>query len=230
MNEETQKILNWQQSQDPAELRDIMRGIDPLVNSAIFKWRGGGVSDAELKIRGKVLALEALKTFDPEKGNLSTHINNRIQKVSRRVYRSTGVITIPEHRAIQTGNYKRTGLELTDKLGREPTSTEIADHMKIPVKEVDRLARETRVSLINRDTGDSELFGAAVEYKPHIADAFTAIQFDMTPSEQNIFEDITGYGKGVSMKPGAVAQKHGLSGSQISRLKTKWAKQMEDYL
>jgi len=230
MNQEHNLIREWQRDQDPNKLGKILTGIAPLIGSITKKWSGGGVSNKDLDIRAKSLAVEALKDFNPTQAALSTHLNNRLQKVSRTVYRNTGIITIPEHRAMQVGNYKRSIASLTDKFGREPTAQEIADDMGLPIKEIHRLGQEVRVTLMSNNVNESEIFGETINYDPAVFDALNALQFGMSTSEKNIFQDITGFGNGATMKPGAVAKKHGLSGTKISRLKTKWAKEMEDYL
>jgi len=230
MTQEIELITQWQKDKDPNKLDQILSNLNPLIGSITKKWSGGGVSDKDLEIRAKALAVDALEQYDPSKAALSTHLNNRLQKISRTVYRNTGIITIPEHRAIQVGNYKRSMYYLTDKMGREPTAQELSDDLKLPLSEVHRLGQEVRVALMSNGIEENEIFGEAVDYTPRVADAFNALQFGMTAKEKNIFQDLTGYGNGVTLKPGAVAAKHKLTSSQISRMKTKWAKEMEGYL
>jgi RNA polymerase primary sigma factor len=110
-----------------------------------------------------VISIRAATKFNYKLGNkFSTYATWWIrQAVSRAVADQSRTIRIPVHLGDQINRLLRTSHQLTQELGREPTSAELAGSLDIPVSKVEDLLGAARrpISLETPtdDTGDSEL-------------------------------------------------------------------------
>lgn len=122
----------------------------PLINSTVNRYSGGSISKDLLKLHAEILVDEAIKTYDPSKGHLSSHVQNYLKSMSRFV-NDASIVYIPESRAYKYNKFKETVNKLTKDKGRSPTYDEIADRMKIGIADVRKLSQETSKELISNE-------------------------------------------------------------------------------
>jgi DNA-directed RNA polymerase specialized sigma subunit len=136
----------------------------------------------------KKLALEAFNSFDPNRGvKLSTHVTNRLQKLSRIAYARQSTVSIPEHQRITFNRYQRTVARLEDELGHPPTIQHIADHMAMPVPKLQSILH----NVARKEFLES---GEGPAFQHYNDDDLIHLAYqDMTPSQKRIFELRTGY-------------------------------------
>lgn len=181
----------WNRTRSSADMQALLNHLQPLINQQVTRW-GGTLSRPMLETKAKVLAAEAIKTYQPNRGAaLATHVTNRLQKLSRTVYTHTQAARLPEHKAVGMATFSVANDQLQNDLGREPTHVELADHLGWS---------QARTQEFQRAYGRKELL-ASGEFNPAsfpIADQHDPIidyvYFDMEPKNQQIFEHITGYG------------------------------------
>lgn len=181
----------WNRTRSSADMQALLNHLQPLINQQVTRW-GGTLSRPMLETKAKVLAAEAIKTYQPNRGAaLATHVTNRLQKLSRTVYTHTQAARLPEHKAVGMATFSVANDQLQNDLGREPTHVELSDHLGWS---------QARTREFQRAYGRKELL-ASGEFNPAsfpIADQHDPIidyvYFDMEPKNQQIFEHITGYG------------------------------------
>ena len=141
MKADVNLIQQWQETQDPALLKQIIPQIRPIVIAATSKWSGTLPQEA-LQAKSMQIATNALRKYDPNKSALSTYLYPRLQKISRDVYTAQNVIRIPESRITMIGTLNSSINDLSIKLGRTPTDEEVADDLTWSVNLVKKLRKK----------------------------------------------------------------------------------------
>lgn len=132
----------------------------------------------------------ALQTYDPSKGGLTTHITNYVGQQGKRLnYKYQNIGYIPEKRITSYQAFINAQEILKDQLGREASSLELSDELKLPVKEIERLRKEVRKDLI-MDDRKSEMFAFAQSDKS--MQMFRDIQYNLIPQHQVVLEHVVG--------------------------------------
>ncbi len=132
-----------------------------LVVSVAKKYLGRGVSLGDLIQEGNLGLFKAAEKFDYKRGfKFTTYATWWIrQAILRAVYEQARTIRITPHMLEQRNKLLRVQHELVQKLGREPTETEIAAELDMPierVKELQNIVQKT-ISLENLIGEDSHL-------------------------------------------------------------------------
>jgi len=224
-------VARWQENpNDPIATQEMMRDIDPIIQSYVNKWSmGGNVPRVALEMRAKTLALKALKDFDPNRGvNVKTYLYSRMAPISRLVYANQNMGKIPEARIMLIGKYKNSRQRLMDDLGREPSTAEIADHMSVPMKHVSLLESE-----LKPEFPDNPLMGYAVltEEEDLPKRGMEYIYLELSPREQIVMEHWLGmHGKRRVQSNDTLASKSRLTANQVRSLKTRISNRMRDWL
>jgi RNA polymerase primary sigma factor len=157
-----------------AELREIVldglaarehliRANSRLVISVAKKYIGRGVPFLDLIQEGNIGLIRTADKFNYRLGNkFSTYATWWIrQAVTRAIADQSRTIRVPVHMGDQINRMLRTAHKLTQELGREPTSDELANALEIPTRKAEELLRVARrpISLETPtdDEGKSEL-------------------------------------------------------------------------
>lgn len=213
----------YQEEDDDEALRTLINDqLDPLIQSRVNKW-SGGLPRPALELKAKQHAYDAIENYDPDRGAaLSTHVTNRLQKLSRDVYNHQEAVRIPEYKQTKKNAYKKAFEQLKGELGRDPTNDELADELgwsKARVNEVQALMQDELVESEDVGAGmfeQNDVYGSGnddeiVEYIYH----------DLSPEEKLIFEHSTGYsGKEILSNP-ELREKLDLTQGQLSYRKSK---------
>ena len=134
-----------------------------LVIGAAKKYVGCGVPLLDLIQEGNIGLMRAVKKFNYRLGNkFSTYATWWIrQAVTRAIAEQSRTIRLPVHKSDQVNRLLRTTRRLTQDMGREPTSQELASAMEIPrvkVEEMLKIARQPLSLEMPTDTeGESTL-------------------------------------------------------------------------
>jgi len=218
-------ILLYQQTNDPKLAQQLLDEHKQTIDKHITKW-SGVLPDVVIQKHAHQYALDAFKSFDPNKGaDIKTHLFNHLSKLSRLNYENQNVVKIPEHQIRQIRNYNDTVAHLTDKFNREPSHEEIADHMVIPVAHVKRLSQNLRKDF-TYDSDHEDIQHGDIETNPeslYIQNTFS----NLSENEQQQFQDLTGYNDTKILKPSEFGKKHKMKPYEVSRVKTSLAKRFK---
>jgi len=207
---------SWNSSQSKKDLSTLFKRVDPILNKEVNRWSSGAVAAPVLKIEAKKIALGAFKTFDPNKSKLSTHVTNNLKGLSRTLYTYSNAARLPEHRMIKAKTFIAVEDNLTNKLGRIPTSQELSEKLSWSKKEVGRIRKELRSSY-----SDSAPVPPGFDSSFDGSSDLDFIYHDLNNQDKVVFEHTTGY-SGASILDGkSLINKTGLTQGQISHSKRR---------
>ncbi len=112
-----------------------------LVVKIAHDYAGLGLPLLDLISEGNIGLMKAVERFDPRKGGkLSTYGSWWIkQSMKRALANQAKTIRLPVHLVDKIGKMRRAALDLSEKLGRDPTDAELAEHLDMPAAKVGEL-------------------------------------------------------------------------------------------
>jgi RNA polymerase primary sigma factor len=129
-----------------------------LVISVAKKYMGRGVPFLDLIQEGNIGLIRAAKKFDYRRGHkFSTYATWWIrQAVTRAIADQGRTIRVPVHMGDQINKLLRVSHQLTQKLGRDPSTEELADFLGVPPKKVENMIQVARRPLSLETPTDEE--------------------------------------------------------------------------
>jgi DNA-directed RNA polymerase specialized sigma subunit len=206
-------------------LSPLMRALQPVINSEVNRW-AGNVPRPVLEMEAKKLTLDAIKTYDPNKGTaLSTHVHNRLYKLSRTVYSNQDIVRMPENKKLKSQTFYNGVQFLQGEFGREPSQAEIADHLGWNQKTVRDVQRSMVDEYVESQDEGASGFDAIRDEPDPLLDY---VYHSLTPLDQKIFEQSTGYNGQKAQTAGQVAKNLGIQQNQVAYRRRLIAKRVED--
>ena len=212
----------WQKApHEPAATGRFLDAIKPIIASAVRSYGGKNPSPV-LHSKAKLMALDAARRYDPSKAKLRTHLMTNLQGLRRLVVREGQIISIPERVGLDLHHIHRATEELADRLGRDPSDSELADHTGISLK---RLAHVRKAKpgfaesqmVTQGESGEEQFNPAVVDPTGNRKQLLDFIYHDLHPVDQLILEHTVGlHGKRILPKQ-EIARKVGLSAGSISQ-------------
>ncbi|MBN2555343.1 MAG: RNA polymerase sigma factor [Anaerolineales bacterium] len=129
-----------------------------LVISVAKKYMGRGVPFLDLIQEGNIGLIRAAKKFDYRRGHkFSTYATWWIrQAVTRAIADQGRTIRVPVHMGDQINKLLRVSHQLTQKLGRDPTTEELAEELDVMPKKVENMIQVSRRPLSLETPTDEE--------------------------------------------------------------------------
>jgi len=145
----------WSHDRSDANREALLQAISPVIanNVALV----GNADKNYLTIQGKILAMKAMEKYDPQKASIATYLSKQLFPLRRYARQQMNVLGIPERMMMASQQLESAEVELEDKLGRAPATDELADHMKVSVKQIERIRRSSHArNTGSYDTPDEE--------------------------------------------------------------------------
>jgi len=139
-----------------------------LVVKIAMDYKDFGLPLLDLISEGNIGLVKAVERFDPRKGGkLSTYAAWWIKQSIKRALANQGkTIRLPVHLVDKISKMRRTAMQLTEQLGREPTDEELAIELQVPTAKVAHLksvsVRPASLDAPVGDESDSATFGEIV--------------------------------------------------------------------
>ena len=137
MTPEEEKELARRVQEGDAQAREHMiRANLRLVVSIAKNYVNLGLSFLDLIEEGNIGLMKAVERFDPEKNcRFSTYATWWIkQSIRRALINTVKTVRIPAYMVELVSRWKSMALELTFRLGRQPTESEVAEELGIPAE------------------------------------------------------------------------------------------------
>jgi len=130
-----------------------------LVISQAKRYRGQGLSFEDLVQEGNIGLIEAVERYDPHRGTrFSTYAVPWIRQKMRRAIKNQGrTVRLPARVSEDLYRLHKATGELASRLGHQPTPEELALHVSMPVRRVQRLLRwQSRTVSLDAPVGDEQ--------------------------------------------------------------------------
>lgn len=220
----------WKADPSPANNARMLKKLQPTIEGAIRTHVGE--PDPLLTSRARRMALAGLKTYDPNRGRLQTHLYNQLQGMKRVARKQSQILNVPERIAIDRYNLEQTTRQLGDELGREPSDDEVMDRAGMSAR---RLAAVRRYrpgiaagALEDPETGE-EFTGEVRGPVGAPSDLWPRVVYDgLDPYHRKVMEMTLGWHGRRPMANHEIAAKLKRSPGAISQAKARIQKQLDE--
>lgn len=214
----------WQKQRTPAMNTKLLSTLQPVIDTAVTSYAGANPGPT-IKSRAKLMALKALETYDPQRGNVKTHLLSQLQSLRRMSAQEQNIIHIPEQVGLDFQRLSESENELRDRLGRDPTDDELADHTMLSPRRI-RKIRSFRQPLAEGTTttendyeNDSDGVASTIPGADRGHEAWMNFVYDdLSPTDKLIMDLTLGrngrrrtstqdIAKRLNITPGAVSQR-----------------------
>lgn len=221
----------WSAEPTPDNTDALLKAVHPVLTSALRTY--GSANSPTLQSHAKIMALDAMKRYDPSKAKLRTHLMFQLQGLRRVSAKESQILSVPEQVALDLNHLRESENYLKDDLGRDPADTELADHMGISLKRI-KYIRGMRPSYsqgsFQRPTEDSEdIYQPAVEStKSPIETTIEFIYHDLSPMDQMILDNTMGLHGNKILSNQEIAKRLKISPGAISQRKARIQRNLDD--
>src|SRR6185437_4373622 len=228
---------------EAARQRFIMANLR-LVVSVARKYQGQGLPLLDLIQEGNIGLMRAVELFDWRRGfKFSTYATWWIRQAITRAIADRGrQIRLPVHVHDQIRKMRRTVVQFSQRMGRDPTPEELSKMLDVPPEEVDRLMEAERrepVSLqapVGEDTELGDLLQQADEQSPLDAVEDAMLRDEIGQAVLNVLDDRErkvialryGLGNGHPMTLRDVGKQMGLSGERVRLIEREALRKLRD--
>ncbi len=215
-------------SKDKA-LTELLAALAAPIGMAVNQYKAAPLPAATLELEAKRLAVEALGEWKPGMGTKpASFVRTRVgQRLFRYVSEHQNVGRLPEEQIRTIGGYRTAITDLSARLGREPTTHELADHLSLPVTRITRLRKSLRAELLESTEGMDEL--EDFKHDPQYEQAMLAY-YSLTDQQKVVFDYLLGGHGQQKLKPGDIATKLKISPARVSAIKQEIAAKLSPYL
>lgn len=224
----------WKDSNEhPDMLRPLQKSMKNVIASKVNMYSNlEGIPRPLIENEANNHFIAALRTYDPEKAALKTHVTNMLKRVDRYVKTYQNAGRIQERRSQSWGDYQKAKSMLREELGRDPNSMELAERLSLELnrpitpKEAERFMKEDR-----RDLIESGIQGDTFVTLPTSSRLLLKVLPEELTSEENaVFERLFGINGQRQMKAGEIATELMMHPSKVSRLRNSIETKMKNYL
>jgi len=214
----------WKAQPAPDTNTKLLATVQPVIDTALSSYSGAQVSPT-MRSRAKLMALRALETYDPQRGNVRTHLLSQLQSLRRATAKEQNIIAIPEQVGLDYQRLTESENELRDQLGRDPTDVELADHTMLSprrIKKIRAFHQPVAEGSTIQETADENEDGGTASTIPgsnRAADAWMNFVYDdLGPTDKLIMDMTLGrngrrrtstqeIARRLNVTPGAVSQR-----------------------
>lgn len=216
----------WQKNQTPELNTKLIGTIQPIIDTAVSSYAGAHASNT-IKHKARLMALKALNTYDPSKGNVKTHLLSQLQSLRRLTAKEQNIISLPEQVGLDFQRLSAAENELRDALSRDPTDDEIADATGLSTRRIKKIRgfnQPIAEGMTALQAGDSEdaantdIASTLPNYTKHTDAWLEFVYGDLTPTDKLIMDMTLGrngrrrastqdIAQRLNISPGAVSQR-----------------------
>jgi len=216
----------WQKNQTPEMNTKLLSTIQPVIDTAVSSYAGQAASPT-IKNRARLMALKALQSYDPQRGNVKTHLLSQMQSLRRLAAKEQNIISIPEQVGLDFQRLSTAENELRDQLSRDPSDDELADMTGLSIRRIKKIrgfhqpVAEGMTALQNRDSDDNvntEIASTLPNYTKHTDAWLDFVYGDLSPTDKLIMDMTLGrngrrsastqdIARRLNITPGAVSQR-----------------------
>ena len=214
----------WKADPSPDNTTSLLKSVNPVLTAALRSY--GNMKSPTLHSRAKIMALDAMKRYDPSRAKLKTHLMVQLQGLRRFSARENQILSVPEQVGLDLHGLRTAENELQDKLGRAPSDSELSDHMSMSLKRIAHI-RKAKPSYSEGsftrpgEDGGEDMYTPAVVDRTGAREWHEFVYHDLNPTYQLIMEHTLGlHGKPV-LPNQVIAKRLGVSPGAVSQRKAR---------
>lgn len=212
----------WKSDPSPANLNNTVNALGKSIDYAVYA--AGAGDSPQIRHQAKLFAAEAVKTYDPSKGTaLPSWVAGQLQSLHRFKRENAGPVKVPERAQLDAWHLEKVRRDFLDKHGIEPDVKQLADASNMSVKRITDVRRATRPVSTHEAIGDVEQHG--VDY---LGEALDYVYDESDALDRQIIQHLTGYGGTEMLPKNLLAQKLGVSPSQITRRSERISQKLQE--
>lgn len=130
----------WRAQRTPEAASHLLGALRPAIDRGL-RAHVGPQAGPNLRVHARRLALQALETYDPSRARLGTHLVNHLRGLKRLSRRSQQILAVPERLVLDRNYVQECRRQLSDELGRDPSTQELADRTGLSLRRIARVER-----------------------------------------------------------------------------------------
>lgn len=205
------EYTDWQEDASDGNYQNLMKYLEPTISAGIKSY---AQNDQSLNIRARILATQAVNSWDPAKGAaLRTHVFNTLKGLQRYRNERSSAVHVPESVRGDAVKVKKYIRDFTADKGYEPSDVEVADGLQMSMKRIRKAKHgEAPMNRAVTDSGDLTVTKARDPY-----DIWTDyVYHDLSPTNRKVFEWTTGYGGNETIPKKEIARRLKISPAAVS--------------
>jgi DNA-directed RNA polymerase specialized sigma subunit len=223
----------WKTDPSPANMHSVVKELDPAISSAVSAYVGQKASPT-IKHRARILAAQAIKTYDPQYGaTLPTHVNRQLQALQRMAPSLVDPLPAPEKFRQNSQAIATSVGSLEELLGREPTDEEVAENTGLPIKRVIKVRSNQRgrvpMSMLEADDDDEGGNDIVTNSREPYEDWADAVYHDLGDTDRLIFMHRSGYRGAPRLQVQQIAEKLGVSPAYVSQRARRIQERLDEF-
>ena len=220
----------WKTQNNPQTRRDMLKAMQPVIDRTVASYG----DHPYMKGQAKRLALNALNTYDPQKGKLQTHVQTQLRGLQRLSAQQDQIISIPERVMLDRRNLLNSETELSDRLGRPPNMDEIANHTGLTPKRIGYIRGTAPAiptgSMLDAEGGPADIASKSL-YRGNDLSLWERMVYDeLSPRDKVIYDYTLGTHGTPKMAADRLADKLGITASAVSQRKAAIQQQLDQQL
>ena len=217
----------WAQNKTPETNTQLLKRVQPVIDTAVSSY-GGASASPVLKSRARLMALKAMDTYDPKRGNVRTHLLSQLQGIRRLSAQEQNIIAIPEQVGLDYQKLHSVENELRDSLSRDPSDDELADATGLSVKRLRKVRafnKPIAAGSTVRETAEENYDGDIASTIPNqnrAADAWLDfVHGDLTATDKLIMDMVLGRNGRRRTSTQDIAQRLNITSGAVSQRAAK---------
>jgi len=223
------------QGRKPDDLQPLLKSLEPFLNRqmGVYQHRLRDIPPDVIRAEFQDRLVDGLASYDPNRGaKLNTHLNYQLLRAKRfvRTYQNPARIVEPRIRGITPLNTAEE--RLSERLGRTPTTAEVADEMRTQTKDpfwtqkqVGALQTELRAA---RPTGQLSADPSTI-MPSRQREIMRLLPYELDDDEKGVFQRVYGTEGHRPMGTNDIAKQLGMSAPKVSRIKRQIAQKWDRY-
>jgi hypothetical protein len=219
----------WKAAPSPQTSAALLKQVSPIIDTAMTSYGMGQGASSTLRARAKLIAHQAFGTYDPAKGPLKAHLMGQLRGLQRLAAQQNQIISIPERVAIQRQQLVESEDLLRDRLGRDPSDAEVADHTGLSRKRLGYIRQFKPPTALGTVTTEDEegIYTPPVNQDP--SEAWNdLVYYDLDPSNQLVMDYTLGMHGAPKLPPEEIARRLGVTVSAVSQRTAKIQKLLNE--
>ena len=213
-------VVRWQKKETPEDTAAILTQLQPTIRATMTSYAPG--MEKTLSIKAANLALDAMRSYTPDKGtDPTTYAFHGLKRLSRLGSDRGTIMPQPESARYAMQQVVETSRHFEDRKGREPSMAELADLTGLSKRRITTLM-DTPVAVsdsatISEDSKESTLTSKDVGPDDYFEYVYTSV----SPIDQKIMEWSAGKKGKPALSTSEIASKLKISSAAVSQRKAK---------